>query len=107
MTPFQGAGAGQAIEVSLRLFRERNRDNTCDLGCIDPSFVTLKRARNESHSASGAQDLLSHPPTSCHRNLETFAPKRGVLYASFTCWSRPPRPLVLRAPSGNCEADTG
>ena len=41
MTPFQGAGAGQAIEVSLRLFRERNRDNTCDLGCIDPSFVTL------------------------------------------------------------------
>jgi hypothetical protein len=58
MAPFQGAGAGQAIEVSSRIFSRLVRKRTLikqtfDLGRFDPGFVALKRARNEDHSASG------------------------------------------------------
>ena len=58
MAPFQGAGAGQAIEVSFRIFSRLVRkmtlvQQTFDLGRFNSGFVALKRARNEDHSASG------------------------------------------------------
>jgi hypothetical protein len=42
MTPFQGAGAGQAIEVSLRIFRVKEIATKLVIGCFDPSFAALK-----------------------------------------------------------------
>ena len=50
MTPFQGAGAGQAIEVSVCIswvYCERNV--RYGLGCFDIGFAALKRARNKDH----------------------------------------------------------
>ena len=42
MTPFQGAGAGQAIEVSLHTFRVKEIAIKLVIGCFDPSFAAFK-----------------------------------------------------------------
>ena len=47
MAPFQGAGAGQAIEVSVCIISVQcERDLRYDLGCFDTGFAALKRARD-------------------------------------------------------------
>ena len=96
MTPFQGAGAGQAIEVSLRMMISI-QPKTYDVGCVNLGGAALKRAHNEDHSAAGARYLLAGPSTARHRSCKTFARKRGSPSASLARRAGPPRPLVLRA----------
>jgi hypothetical protein len=62
MTPFLGAGAGQVIEVSLRILQFRLREigidrQTYDLGRFYSGFTSLKRACNEDHGTSGLRCL--------------------------------------------------
>jgi hypothetical protein len=66
MTPFQGAGAGQAMEVSPRpsLASDLLIVETIlfTSGRLDPCRVALTPARDAGHRGASASNLFPHPP---------------------------------------------
>lgn len=101
MTPFLGAAAGQAIEVSFRVIYpncgvDRN-GNDGGLGCFGPRIASLQRARNTDYSVSRSRDLLAHPPTVRDASHKILARKWGASFAFLTHWARLSPSLVVRA----------
>src|SRR5260370_9596244 len=108
MPTFQGAGAGQAVEVRFCIiFSLVYRNIRYSLGCVSLGFPALKRARNQDYGSPSTWDLLAYPPTPCNRSRKTLAPKWGTLFVPYTRRVRSPPPdHILCAPTGDREADT-